>query len=306
MKKILTEIALSIALLVACSSNLKVQVKDNITIEYGSELKIEDLTDQKDLRIKEIKDFDGKKTGEQKIKVIFTDSEKEVTKEITLTVKDTKKPEIILNKDKVEITAGDKFDSKSNVKSVKDPVDGDLKYSDKKDLTKDGYQVTGSVDTKKAGNYKLKVVAYDKNGNKAEKEYTVTVKEKSKENNTTSASSGYNAATSNQQASSKVQTPTQSNGSTQPAPKPSKTVCPRTGLEPEDPSLPCDAVLGWGEGDGFYNPHIKFDSPSAANQWADDQMMNNPDYYKNYIGFGSSSLCTNDGYCDWGEVYFYK
>ncbi len=191
------------------------EVKDNITVEYGSELKIEDLTDQKDLKIKDIKDFDSKKTGEQKVNVIFTDSEKEATKEITL-----------------------------------------------------------------------------------------TVKEKPKENNTTSASSGYtnNATVSNQKPVS--QAPAQSGGNTQSSPQPSKTVCPRTGLEPEDPSQPCDAVLGWGEGDGFYNSHIKFDSPQAAYQWGWEQ-MHNPEYDE-YAGYGSSSLCTNDGYCDWGEVYFYK
>ncbi len=232
--------------------------------------------------------------------VIFTDSEKEVTKEITLTVKDTKKPEITLNKDKVEITAGDKFDSKSNVKSVKDPVDGDIKFSDKKDLAKDGYQVTGSVDTKKAGNYKLKVVAYDKNGNKAEKEYTLTVKEKPKEETANNVSSGYtkNTVTSNQQPVS--QAPAQSGGNTQSAPQPSKTVCPRTGLEPEDPSKPCDAVLDWQGA----NPQILFNSFEEANQWGWDQMMNNPEYDK-YTGYGASNICTNDGYCDWGVVHFY-
>ncbi len=174
-------ILMTVFILCACSS-LTVTVKEDITIEYGSELKIEDLTDQEGIKLKEVKEYDAKKIGEQTITAVFTDaSDKEIEQEVILTVKDTKKPEITLNKDKVEITAGDKFDAKSNVKSVKDPVDGDLKYSDKKDLVKNGYQITGSVDTKKAGNYKLKVVAYDKNGNKVEKEFTVKVKEKPKE-----------------------------------------------------------------------------------------------------------------------------
>lgn len=178
MKKTIT-LLLTITLLAACSSNLKVEVKDNITIEYGSELKIEDLTDQKDLKIKEIKDFDSKKTGEQKVNVVFSDSDKEVTKEITLTVKDTKAPEIKLKKDKLEITEGDKFDPASNIESIKDPVDGDIKKSDDKKITKNGYIITSEVDTKKVKNgYKVKITAYDANGNKAEKEYTVNVKTK--------------------------------------------------------------------------------------------------------------------------------
>lgn len=297
MKKTIT-LLLTMLLLAACSSSLKVETKDNITIEYGSELKIEDLTDQKDLTIKEVKDFDSKKTGEQKINVVFSDSDKEVTKEITLTVNDTKKPEITLNKDKVEITAGDKFDSKSNVKSVKDPIDGDIKFSDKKDLAKDGYQVTGSVDTKKAGDYKLKVVAYDKNGNKAEKEYTVTVKEKPKENNTASVSSGYtnNTVTSNQKPVS--QAPAQSGGNTQPAPKPSKTVCPN-GNEPENPSLPCDAVLDW----GYANPQIAFPSFDEACSWANDKLMNDSTY-DIYTGWSTAGIIVNDG-GEWYAIRFY-
>ncbi len=205
-------ILMTVFILCACSS-LTVTVKEDITIEYGSELKIEDLTDQEGIKLKEVKEYDAKKIGEQTITAVFTDaSDKEIEQEVILTVKDTKKPEITLNKDKVEITAGDKFDAKSNVKSVKDPVDGDLKYSDKKDLVKDGYQITGSVDTKKAGNYKLKVVAYDKNGNKVEKEFTVKVKEKPKEEAAQPSNQPSGNAYSNNSGSTTSNKPTVSGG----------------------------------------------------------------------------------------------
>ena len=88
---------------------------------------------------------------------------------------------IELKKEKVEITEGDKFDPVSNIASVKDVIDGDIKKSDDKKLTKNGYLIDSSVDTKKAGSYKVKIIAYDVNGNKTEKEYAVTVKEKPKE-----------------------------------------------------------------------------------------------------------------------------
>lgn len=61
---------------------------------------------------------------------------------------------------------------------MKDIVDGDIKKSDDKKLTKNGYLIDSNVDTKKAGTYKVKIIAYDVNGNKTEKEYVVTVKEK--------------------------------------------------------------------------------------------------------------------------------
>ena len=60
-------------------------------------------------------------------------------------------------------------------------IDGEIKKSDDKKLTKNGYLIDSNVDTKKVGRYKVKIIAYDVNGNKTEKEYAVTVKEKPEE-----------------------------------------------------------------------------------------------------------------------------
>ena len=198
MKKIIGSVLLCV-LLCACGK-ASVEVKEGIVIEYGAELKAEDLTDEK-VTLKEVKSFDAKKAGEQKVTAIFVnEKDKEIEAEITLEVKDTKKPVIKLKKEKVEITAGDKFDATSNIESVKDPVDGDLKKSEDKKLTKNGYLITSDVNAKKAGSYTVKVTAYDVNGNKAESSYKVTVKKKPQEqaptqNNNQSSGNGY---TSNQ------------------------------------------------------------------------------------------------------------
>ena len=198
MKKTICSFLLCL-LLCACGS-ASVAVKEGIVVEYGAELKAEDLTDEK-VTLKEVKVFDAKKNGEQKVTAIFVnEKDKEIEAEITLEVKDTKKPVIKLKKEKVEITAGDKFDAASNIESVKDPVDGDLKKSEDKKLTKNGYLITSDVNAKKAGSYTVKVTAYDVNGNKAESSYKVTVKKKPQEqastqNNNQSSGNGY---TSNQ------------------------------------------------------------------------------------------------------------
>ncbi len=198
MKKIIGSVLLCV-LLCACGK-ASVEVKEGIVIEYGAELKAEDLTDEK-VTLKEVKSFDAKKAGEQKVTAIFVnEKDKEIEAEITLEVKDTKKPVIKLKKEKLEITAGDKFDAASNIESVKDPVDGDLKKSEDKKLTKNGYLITSDVNAKKAGSYTVKVTAYDVNGNKAESSYKVTVKKKPQEqaptqNNNQSNGNGY---TSNQ------------------------------------------------------------------------------------------------------------
>ena len=191
-------------LVVGCSKELKVTIKDNLEVEYGDKLDNSLLYDKEksdeDITVKEVKNFDAKKTGEQEIIVVFGDSEKTKEETIKISIKDTKKPVIKLKKEKVEITAGDKFDAASNIESVKDPVDGDLEKSEDKKLTKNGYLITSDVNAKKAGSYTVKVTAYDVNGNKAESSYKVTVKKKPQEqtptqNNNQSSGNGY---TSNQ------------------------------------------------------------------------------------------------------------
>ena len=203
MKKIIYLAAL-VMFMTACSSDLKVTVKDNLELEYGDQLDHSLLFDKEQsdegVTVKEVKNFDAKKTGEQEIIVVFGDSEKTKEETIKISIKDTKKPVIKLKKEKVEITAGDKFDAASNIESVKDPVDGDLEKSEDKKLTKNGYLITSDVNAKKAGSYTVKVTAYDVNGNKAESSYKVTVKKKPQEqtptqNNNQSSGNGY---TSNQ------------------------------------------------------------------------------------------------------------
>ena len=204
MKKVICLAAL-VMFMTACSSDLKVTVKDNIEVEYGDKLDNTLLYDKEQsdegVTVKEVKNFDAKKAGEQKVTAIFVnEKDKEIEAEITLEVKDTKKPVIKLKKEKVEITAGDKFDAASNIESVKDPVDGDLKKSEDKKLIKNGYIISSDVIAKNAGSYTVKVTAYDVNGNKAESSYKVTVKKKPQEqaptqNNNQTSGNGY---TSNQ------------------------------------------------------------------------------------------------------------
>ena len=303
MKKLLIVVVLSV-ILCACGGT-KVTLKDKIEAEYGTELKVEDLTDQKGIKLKETKNYDAKKVGQQTITVIFTDEdEKEIEQEVTLEIKDTKAPEIKLKKEKVEITEGDKFDPASNIESVKDPVDGDIKKSDDKKITKNGYIITSDVDAKKVKNgYKVKVTAFDVNGNKAEKEYTVNVKAKSKEKPQASTSQ---STTSGGQAASATPAPSTSQGGSSNAGSGSQSaaspapanVCPNGNL-PVDPTKPCDAVLDWRGA----NPQRLFSSFEEANQWGWEQ-MDNPEFYEKYTGYGAFTIHTNDG-TEYGAVTFY-
>ena len=109
--------------------------------------------------------------GTYKVTYKVTDSKNEsVTKSITITVKENKAP-VIEATDK-ELTVGDTFDPKANVKAT-DAEDGDI--------TKNVKVTTNTVDTTKAGTYKVVYEVTDVKGKKTTKEIKVVVKEKEKE-----------------------------------------------------------------------------------------------------------------------------
>ena len=209
MKKLICIMAVTGLLLTGCSKDLQVKSADKLTIEYGDKLDHNKLftaseSDEK-VKVDKVAGYNAKKLGDQTLKVTFTDGNKKVDKEIKITVKDTKKPEITLKKDKITIIAGDKLDLKDNIKSVKDPVDGDLKYSEK-EIKKFGYYIDkGKLDTNKEGSYEVTVKAIDMNRNISEAKFKIIVEkraEKKEEEKTSSAvtDQGQNNEQTEQQA----------------------------------------------------------------------------------------------------------
>ena len=94
---------------------------------------------------------------------------------------DTKAPVIELSDEEVSFYEGDDFTAKDHIASVKDPVDGDLELfeSDGEPPTNKGwYTITSDVANDTAGSYTVKIHAEDKNGNKTDSEYAVTVNER--------------------------------------------------------------------------------------------------------------------------------
>lgn len=130
---------------------------------------------------------------EYSYRIIGTVKEIDVTKEVTLNVEDTIVPVIRGARNK-RITVGDKLDLLSGI-SAMDEVEGELTL-----------QSEGDVDVNRAGTYPVKVYAVDANGNKAEAEFSVIVKEKPVEpekpeeskpaSSTSSGSASNNAASS--------------------------------------------------------------------------------------------------------------
>jgi hypothetical protein len=173
-------------------SVLNVQLlKDKDTVEYSKNSPLDALTFVKatngdktddDLQISaDPSTVDPSAVGKVEIKYTVTDKDsygKEVSKDFTCTVnvKDTTNPIIEVNQDTYDLTVGDTFDSASVIKSVKDPVDGDLSKVDTVSETAAGYYtITSNVDTGTAGTYKVTIDAADKNGNKVSKDVAVNV-----------------------------------------------------------------------------------------------------------------------------------
>ena len=331
MKKLLSIAAVAALVLTGCSKELKVKTVDKLTVEYGDTLDNNKLFDakksDKNIKVDKVQDFNAKKVGNQTLKVTFTDGDKTIQKDVKITVKDTKKPEIVLKKDKVTITAGDKLNLKDNVKSVKDPVDGALKYSDK-ETKKSGYCIDkGKLNTKKAGTYEVIVKAFDVNGNKTEKKFKVIVKKKEKakatteeqkseaaQNNnnagqrseTSSPSTGnQNAGTSGGQGSSTANTGSSSgsNGAQSSAPSQAKPSTPTPA--PSEPYIVDD---GRKQGLPISMQSPLFDDPRAAEAWADeifDQSMTDQNHpYYNCNGWSSTYVEFSDGSTKY-SIYWY-
>ena len=310
MKKLLSIAAVAALVLTGCNKDLKVTPADKLTIEYGDKLDNNKLFDakksDKNIKVDKVQDFNAKKVGDQTLKVTFTDGDKTIQKDVKITVKDTKKPEIVLKKDKVTITAGDKIDLKDNVKAVKDPVDGNLKYSDKEIKTSGYYVDKGKLNTKKAGTYEVIVKAFDANGNKTEKKFKVIVKKKEKAKATTegqkseaaqnnndagrsetfSPSTGnQNAGTNGGQGSSTENTESSSgsNGAQSSAPSQVKPSTPAPA--PSEPYI-VDDGRKMGLPISMQSP--LFDDPRAAEAWA-EPFYNSFDENNPYLGLGFSS-----------------
>ena len=305
MKKITTALILLSVFVTGCFNNkLNVILNDPIIIEYGSDEKDTDYFDTKEsdenVKVKEIKGLDTKKTGGQVIHVLFTDGKKEIEKEIKVQVKDTKKPVIDLFMEKLTIPVGDKLDLSKAVKNVSDLVDGNLKYSEKA-IQKDGYYfLKDKVDMKKAGNYQAQVIAIDKNGNKSTAEVDVTVKKKVESTNV-SVDKGNKPSIQNNGENSQTTTP-QDNGnivdrpSNKPSSKPSSKPSQKPPVKPSQPTKP---HVHHFDNSGYSNGEFRgpiFDTMSEALSWADENP--NPEW----SGFSYTACQCSCG--KWKAFYF--
>ena len=266
---------------IGCTPELDVTINDNIVIEYGHAIHKNVLIDakksNKNVSVSKIEDLDINKIGRQEVKVTFTDGSRTLEKQMVIDVEDTAYPIIKFKKKVVTLNAGEKYDVRNNIKTVKDPVDGDLPYSNKK-TEKNGYYIdSGKLNTKKAGTYEVMVFAKDVNGNEAKESFKVVVKKKkvvrpvseptnngvsnsntsnvsgqSNNNNTniTNNTNKSNESNSTNKAPAKNDTSSSGNKTDKPSgnKKDDGKLCPLG----KDPYKPCNAILNYKGGYGVY------------------------------------------------------
>lgn len=160
--------------------SISLEFNDLKEIEYGSDVKIEDLVKNVEGKVIYPK-LDMSKLGKQTLVFKVTKEGQEKTFDLTINVVDKTAPVITLTKEKETLKVQDKIDIKSYIKSVQDNYDSDLEYKDMKDVKEDDsqyYTYQSDVQTEKAGTYSIKVIAVDSSHNKTEKTISIVVEAK--------------------------------------------------------------------------------------------------------------------------------
>ena len=150
--------------------------KDRQILEYGEKIDSSSFVKHSVGEVKTYPSVHTKKTGIQTITYVLSYEGQTKNIPYTIDVQDTKKPEIKLKENHVTLEYGQTYDVADNIKSVRDPIDGPLKKAKK--TAAGSYWIDGRLNTLKAGSYTITIHAQDRNGNRADQKFTVTVKEK--------------------------------------------------------------------------------------------------------------------------------
>ena len=152
-------------------------------IEYGSNIKAEDLVSSHIGELSVEEPLDTYQLGHQTLNYMVSKKEErykiDVKRnfEIIVDVEDTNEPIIDIQEDTVYIYKGNEYDPKDNVIKVYDIVDGDI----------NDYDIETNLNTNESGEYEVSIKAKDKNGLMSQKTYKIIIR-----NKVVSSSEGYN------------------------------------------------------------------------------------------------------------------
>lgn len=171
-------------------NDLSIEFSDKLIYEYGDEFDESELILNHTGDLKSLNSLDVKKTGKQTLKYTVSKDGIERNFEITIEVKDTKKPILTLTMESIELTVNDKFDPLQYIKEAYDEIDGDLKEK---------VVIDNQVDIKKAGEYQVYYSITDVNGLKSENVLKVLIKDKQEQKETNKKAEVSQSAIDNRQ-----------------------------------------------------------------------------------------------------------
>mgnify|MGYP004529541589 FL=1 len=154
------------------------------TVEYGSaNYDIDKLINNVDGTIVSVKqDIVTDSVGVQEL--ILVVSKGNISKEIpvTIEVKDSIGPEIVIENEVIEIEQGTNHDILSNITNVYDNIDGDISYIDSNSVSDDScnyYTYYSDFNYNVPGEYVVNINAVDKNLNSTSKSFKIVVNKRS-------------------------------------------------------------------------------------------------------------------------------
>lgn len=290
MKKLLTGLLCSAVFLITACSNTTVQLKEeSLTLEYGqnpyTDVQLENLLENYET-IKDEYQFSLTLFSNEDEKI----EDESITDEKPLAVgKYTLEIDYADDKEPMKVSVEVKDTVAPKFKDFKDEVSIDYGYSkdladlfSATDLADVTISVDGEVNTKKAGDYEVKVIAEDANGNKTEKDCTITVKSKPKEESDTSSSSSSSGATnssstsSGSASSSANKKPSTNNGGS----SSSSSSGSSSGSSSSKPACTVPS-------NQYGNSGMRFDTKEEAHAWATAYIENDEKYgADNIVSYG--------------------
>ncbi len=153
-------------------------------VEYGSaNYDIDKLIKNVDGTIVSVKqDIVTDSVGVQEL--ILVVSKGNISKEIpvTIEVKDSIGPEIVIENEVIEIEQGTNYDILSNITNVYDNIDGDISYIDSNSVSDDScnyYTYYSDFNYNVPGEYVVNINAVDKNSNSTSKTFKIVINKRS-------------------------------------------------------------------------------------------------------------------------------
>lgn len=167
------------------ASDIVLKWNDKKEFEYGEFVDSNSLVKESSGEVTCQVALDTMRVGKQDL--VFVVKENGKTKEFHLEVevKDTKAPQIVVTKEKDNVAYGSTFEPQKYIKSVNDPIDGELPYKRINDVQENDvyyYTYQSDVNTKQPKDYIVHYIAVDKNNNKTEKSITIIVQKEVNQN----------------------------------------------------------------------------------------------------------------------------